>query len=97
MDGLYGLPLDSANIQNGSLEIAVGSNKIGVDPVIDLHTGQPQDYSMKQTFRAERFKIIRTELNPEDTLLFHALTYHNSEPNNSDLSRLAWATVWLDH
>lgn len=87
--------LDPVDASNGSMEIAIGSNRLGIEPVVDLHTGSAQLPSQSSVFDSADFQVIRPDLEPGDALFFHGLTYHYSEPNSSEKSRRAWASVWM--
>jgi hypothetical protein len=87
--------LDPVSNKNGGIEIAVGSNQLGIEPVVDLHTGQPQIRNAKSSFRPEDFEVVCPDLEPGDALFFHSLAYHFSKPNKSNESRRAWASVWV--
>lgn len=89
------IAMDPVNDFNGGIEIAVGSHHLEAEPVVDLHTGEPQLADEKPVFIPEEFERIRLNLESGDALLFHALTYHFSKPNTTQDSRRAWASVWL--
>lgn len=90
------IALDEANEANGKIQLAIGSNQLGADKAVDLHNGNIQHSNRKPNFNSSDFEIFSPNLAPGDAIFFHGLTYHFSEPNNTDTSRRAWASVWLN-
>lgn len=72
--------LDAADPDNGCLQVVPGSHHLGA---LDHH-GKELQVTLSEEQQAETLYV---PLQPGDTLIFHSLLLHGSEPNHSDRHR----------
>lgn len=82
--------IDKSNKENGCLKIVPQSHTLGrVDHVLYDNFSDSEVDPIRQELCIERFGEVHIELDPGDYVLFHANTFHGSEANLSDASRLS--------
>ena len=84
------IAIDQATKENGCLKIYPGTHKMGrVEHV--LYDGFTDSEVAPDRLQAvqDRYEEVYLELDPGDAVLFHCNTFHGSDPNLSDHSRLA--------
>lgn len=93
-DGLiFWCALDPVDQENGAVEFALGSHKLGRGDAIDLHTGETQNGGILPALSG--FERNCPRLAPGDALLFCSRTWHRSGRNTSSAPRRAWSVSWL--
>ncbi len=88
-------PLDPVDELSGGLWIAEGSQRAGIGPAIDLHTGAAQPGSAGMMLDPARYETARPRLAPGDAIVFHPLAWHASPANRSGRRRRVWSSTWL--
>jgi len=81
--------LDPANAANGGLQVIPGSHKREFE-----HHGSELQVTLSE---AQQGNTTYVALEPGDTLLFHCLLLHGSEPNRSDRNRRVIIFSYRDH
>jgi ectoine hydroxylase-related dioxygenase (phytanoyl-CoA dioxygenase family) len=89
------VPLQDSGPKNGGLRFAVGSQKLGKRPVVDLHTGKPQDGQARLGFDPGQWPIFAPTYRKGDVVAFTPLTFHASPEMRSAGRRVAWSCVFL--
>lgn len=89
------VPLVAADPETGALRFATGSHRLGPQPVVDLHTGLPQDTAAHVQFRAEDWPIAAPSYSPGDAAVFTPTTFHASPPMAREGERAAWSCIFL--
>lgn len=84
------IAVDPATKKNGCLQVLKGSHLMGrVDHVL---TGDQAGADMERVEEAKkRLELVYVELEPGDTVFFHANILHRSDQNKSDQSR--WTLI----
>ncbi|MBI3451631.1 MAG: phytanoyl-CoA dioxygenase family protein, partial [Rhodospirillales bacterium] len=77
------IALDRATAENGCLQVVKGSHKLGRIDHVPLTPGQNEVDPARMKHILERLEIVHCELEPGDTLFFHANTIHRSDQNRS--------------
>lgn len=89
------VPLQDAGPQNGGLRFALESHTLGARPVIDLHTGKPQNQDHVLGFHEEDWSIFSPRYQKGDVVAFTPLTFHASPEMKSRGARIAWSCIFL--
>lgn len=87
-------PLVENEVCGGGLAFSAGSHRLGVQPVVDLHRGGPQDADATLPDLTD-FPLTCPSLGPGDALLFNPLVFHGSAARASPGRRAAWSSCWL--
>jgi len=82
--------LDRMHAGNGGLQVIDGSHRRGALE----HHGREMQVTLSPDDQA---RTAYVELEPGDTLLFHSLLLHGSEPNRSDQPRRVMINSYIDH
>jgi ectoine hydroxylase-related dioxygenase (phytanoyl-CoA dioxygenase family) len=81
------IPLVSVDIENGCIQIAAGSHRLGL---IDHHIEDREGRFLEvDDEKVDASRIVTCPMDTGDVLLFHNLTLHRSLPNVSQIIR--WA------
>lgn len=88
------IPLVPSVALGGGLMFARGSQRLGVQPVIDLHRGEPQATGA-QLAALDDFETVCPSLDPGDAVFFSPLVMHASPPRRTRGRRAAWSSIWL--
>jgi ectoine hydroxylase-related dioxygenase (phytanoyl-CoA dioxygenase family) len=94
------IPLESVDAENGTLEYAVGTHKLGLTCPVDLHTGEPMGSFERPRVpddpRKEGHQVVRVDLEPGGLAVHDSRTWHRSLPNVSvDRQRRAISLRYL--
>jgi ectoine hydroxylase-related dioxygenase (phytanoyl-CoA dioxygenase family) len=86
--------------ENGTLEYAVGTHKLGLTCPVDLHTGEPMGSLERPRVpndpRKEGHEVVRVDLEPGGLAVHDSRTWHRSLPNVSiDRQRRAISLRYL--
>jgi ectoine hydroxylase-related dioxygenase (phytanoyl-CoA dioxygenase family) len=84
------IAVDRATRENGCLQVIKGSHRLGrIDHVL---TGDQAGADMERVAEVlKRYELVHVEMEPGDTLFFHANLLHRSDQNRSDHPR--WAMI----
>ncbi len=84
------IAVDPATRENGCMQVLKGSHHMG--RITHKQTGDQAGADLERVQEAEKvLEKIYVEMNPGDTLFFHANTLHRSDQNQSDHSR--WSLI----
>lgn len=94
------IPLETVDAENGTLEYAVGTHKLGLTCPVDLHTGEPMGSLERPRVpddpRKEGHEVVRVDLEPGGLAVHDSRTWHRSLPNVSvDRQRRAISLRYL--
>lgn len=82
--------IDKSTEDNGCLKIIPKSHMLGrVDHVLYDNFSDSEADPVRQQLCIERFGEVYVELDPGDYILFHANTFHGSNANHTENSRIA--------
>lgn len=88
-------PLYDADGASGALQFAAGSHRLGPRPVVDLHTGEPQDPDAPLAFDPADWTRFAPTYASGDAVAFSPLTFHASPAMHRAGERPAWSCVFL--
>jgi len=94
---VFWVPLNAVDETTGGLRFATGSHRLGVEPVVDLHDGRPQDASAVTRFNPDAWPALIPSYRAGDAVAFSPLTFHSSPAMIRDGERPAWSCVFLSH
>lgn len=89
------VPLQAADGASGALRFAVGSHRLGVRPVVDLHDGSPQDPNASLGFEEDAWPVFAPNYEIGDAVAFTPETFHASPAMQRPGERAAWSCVFL--
>ncbi len=89
------VPIKAADSASGALRFAAGSHRLGVRPVVDLHTGAPQDSNLDLEFDIEDWPVAVPSYAEGDIAVFSPLIFHSSSAKAGGADRPAWSCVFL--
>lgn len=81
-------PVDDVAVDGGCLTVLDGSHLDGPDT--------PQDFLVHRDNWQDRDpRLMHIPVNRGETVVLHGLTWHSSHPNETDIDRLAYLTLWI--
>jgi ectoine hydroxylase-related dioxygenase (phytanoyl-CoA dioxygenase family) len=81
---------------NGSICVAVGSHSEKTGPIIQLHSGRPQDGDESPViFDHRNYRVVSLNMSAGDAVLFHPNLFHYSDGNQTSNPRTAWSSTWI--
>lgn len=89
------VPLRASNGSSGALKFATGSHLLGEQPVLDLHTGAPQDPDAKLSFQSADWPELAPVYGAGDAVVFSPLVFHASPAMKAPGERAAWSCIFL--
>ncbi len=95
-DGLvFWVPLTPTDTESGALRFAVGSQRLGPRPAVDLHDGRPQDEARKLGFDPSEWDWFAPRYEVGDAVVFLPTTFHGSPATTRREERAAWSSTGL--
>jgi ectoine hydroxylase-related dioxygenase (phytanoyl-CoA dioxygenase family) len=89
------VPLQPSDGRTGALRFAVGSHRLGVRPVVDLHDGAPQQPDLSLGFDPAAWPEFAPNYDEGDAVAFTPLTFHSSPAMHRAGERAAWSCIFL--
>ena len=92
---VFWVPLRRSDGNLGALRFAAGSHRLGARPVVDLHSGAPQDSTADLAFNPREWPKLAPAYDAGDAVAFKPTTFHASPSMRRPGERAAWSCIFL--